>query len=40
MVVASPIHVEPNSATTLSDGMESEVVAAVDSKGIVHVPPA
>lgn len=36
MVVASPIHVEPNSATTLSDGTESEVAAAVDSKGIVH----
>ena len=36
MVVANPIHVEPNSASTLSDGMESEVAAAVDSKGIVH----
>ncbi len=36
MVVASPIHVEPNSAMTLSDGTESEVAAAVDSKGIVH----
>jgi predicted transcriptional regulator len=36
MVVGSPIHVEPNSATTLSDGTESEVAAAVDSKGIVH----
>jgi len=36
MVVASLIHVEPNSATTLSDGTESEVAAAVDSKGIVH----
>jgi hypothetical protein len=30
MVVASPIHVEPNSAPTLSDGTESEVAAAVD----------
>jgi predicted transcriptional regulator len=36
MVLASPIHVEPNSATTFFDGTESEVAAAVDSKGIVH----
>jgi predicted transcriptional regulator len=36
MVVASPSHVRPNSATILSDGTESEVTAAVDSKGIVH----
>jgi predicted transcriptional regulator len=36
MVVASPIHLGLNSATTLSDGTKSEVAAVVDSKGIVH----
>jgi DNA-binding transcriptional ArsR family regulator len=36
MVVASPIHTEPIPMTTFSNGSESEVVAAVDSKGTVH----
>ena len=40
MVVASPIHVELNSEATLSDGTKLEAIAAVDSKGIVHAPPA
>ena len=36
MIIASPPHVEPNSAATLSSGTQPEVVAAVDSKSIVH----
>ena len=40
MIAVSPLHMEPNSATTVSDGTQPEVVAAVDSKGIAHAPPA
>ena len=36
MVVASPVHTEPNPMVTFSNGSESEVVAAIDSKGTVH----
>ena len=36
IVVANPTQGEPNSEATLSDVTESEVAAAVDSKGMVH----